>query len=203
VSVLFRAFRRLLASTGNNRWAYTKTTLVKPINDDKVVAVKNENIIQAFRPQVAALPIRLRADGRGVEIMLITSRETQRWIIPKGWPMKDRKDHQAAAREAFEEAGVAGKMRKRPIGAFTYGKRLLRRVEPCRVMVYVMDVERELPMWPEGGERERRWFSPEAAADQVSEPGLAAMLRSLERDQASAMSEPPGGEAFALSHPVD
>ncbi len=136
---------------------------------------KNE---RAFRAQVAALPVRSAADG-GLEVLLITSRETRRWVIPKGWPMKDRKDYQAAAREALEEAGISGRVRKRPLGAYTYRKRLVGRVEPCRVMVYVLRVDEERVTWRERDQRTRQWFKPDDAADNVEEPRLAAMIRSL------------------------
>jgi 8-oxo-dGTP pyrophosphatase MutT (NUDIX family) len=129
------------------------------------------------RAQVAALPVRLAADGIGV--LLVTSRETRRWIIPKGWPMKGRKDHQAAAQEALEEAGVAGRIGKHPIGAYTYQKRLGQRVEPFRVMVYLLTVETQLDTWRERDQRKRRWFAPAEAAARVKEPALAAMILGL------------------------
>ena len=112
---------------------------------------------KTYRAQVAALPFRRGAEGN--EVLLITTRETKRWIVPKGWPMKGRKDHEAAAIEAAEEAGVTGKIRKRPIGAYTYDKKLADHVEPCRVMVYRLDVEALVPAWPESEQRTRRWFS--------------------------------------------
>ncbi|MDR3460934.1 MAG: NUDIX hydrolase [Beijerinckiaceae bacterium] len=135
----------------------------------------------SYRAQVAALPIRVGRAG-DIEVLLISSRETRRWIIPKGWPMKGRKDHQAAAKEALEEAGVIGKVRKHPIGGYTYQKRLNDRVQPCRVMVYRLDVEHELEAWPEKNQRERQWFPAGAAADSVSEPRLASMIRRLGHD---------------------
>lgn len=131
-----------------------------------------------YRAQVAALPV--RPTPTGVEVLLITSRETRRWLIPKGWPMKGRKDYQAAAREALEEAGVQGKIRKQPIGAYTYQKRLIDRVEPCRVMVYLLQVEKELPRWPEKDQRRRAWFSQRDAAERVSEPKLATLILALQ-----------------------
>ncbi len=130
------------------------------------------------RPQVAALPVRVGPDG--CEVMLVTSRETRRWIVPKGWPMKGRKDHAAAAQEAFEEAGIRGRVRKHPIGAYTYRKVLDRgivpRAELCRVMVYRLDVEEECADWREAAQRERRWFSASEAAERVAEPRLASMI---------------------------
>lgn len=131
----------------------------------------------AYRAQIAALPVRLGAGG--LEVMLISSRETRRWIVPKGWPMKGRKDHEAARREALEEAGVSGKIRKHPLGAYTYDKRLADGLQPCRVMVYLLQVEKELSSWRERDQRQRQWFPLEAAAELISEPGLARLMRSL------------------------
>lgn len=136
---------------------------------------------KTFKAQVAALPV--RSGPAGCEVLLITSRETQRWIVPKGWPMKGRKDHESAAREALEEAGIKGKIHKHPIGAYTYQKRLVDRVEPCRVMVYRLDVEKQRQTWPEREQRRRRWFKLEEAASRVSEPGLASMIRNVGRSR--------------------
>jgi 8-oxo-dGTP pyrophosphatase MutT (NUDIX family) len=94
--------------------------------------------------------------------------------------MKGRKDHQAAAREALEEAGVSGKVHKHPLGAFTYQKRLLTGVQPCRVMVYRLDVEKEWTSWREKDQRRRVWMAPAAAAEQIIEPGLARLIRGLQ-----------------------
>ena len=129
------------------------------------------------QPQVAALPVRL--GSAGLELMLITSRETGRWLVPKGWPMKGIKDFKAAAREALEEAGVRGRIAKHPLGAYTYQKRLPSGTLPCRVMVYRLDVETELDVWREQGQRIRHWFSPSEAASLVSEPGLSAIIQKV------------------------
>lgn len=96
--------------------------------------------------------------------------------------MKGRKDHAAAAQEAMEEAGIRGKVRKHPIGAYTYLKRLPDRTETCRVMVYRLDVEAEETIWKECAQREREWFTPREAAARVSEPALASLILALERD---------------------
>src|SRR3954470_23354950 len=82
-----------------------------------------ERMHQACQIQYAALPYRRRADG-AMEILLVTSRETKRWVIPKGWPIKGRRPHVAAAREALEEAGLVGRVDKEPIGTYRYNKRL-------------------------------------------------------------------------------
>ena len=133
---------------------------------------------QASRAQLAALPYR-QVEGR-LEVLLVTSRETRRWIIPKGWVEKGTKPHDMAAREAFEEAGVRGKVGKYPHGSYRYEKRLTaKRSVECEVTVFLLEVEQELDDWPEKGERERRWLSPSQAALDISESGLVAMLLSL------------------------
>lgn len=130
------------------------------------------------RQQVAALPYRLR-DG-ALNVLLVTSRETRRWVLPKGWPMRGRKPHQAAAREAWEEAGAVGRAAKRPVGAYAYRKRLSDGAAvPCVVTVFPLAVERLAERWPEQGERARRWVSPEEAAALVEEEDLAALLRAF------------------------
>lgn len=127
--------------------------------------------------QVAALPFRLEVGI--LEILLITSRETGRWVIPKGWPMKGLSDRDAAAREAEEEAGVVGKIRKKPIGSYTYWKRRTDRFDLVQVEVFPLKVERHLANWRERGQRRLAWFSPEHAAGLVDEPGLGDLIRRL------------------------
>ena len=132
----------------------------------------------ADRLQVAALPYRRDGEGR-ISVMLVTSRETRRWVIPKGWTMAGRRKRDAAAREAFEEAGIEGRIGTKAVGSFTYFKRRAGHFELVFVKVYPLEVARELDQWPEKGQRERGWFSPEDAASLVMEPGLAALLESL------------------------
>lgn len=127
--------------------------------------------------QVAALPLRFQR-GR-VEVCLVTTRETRRWTIPKGWPMKDRKDCRAAAIEAEEEAGLLGKIGKEPVGEYLYWKRRDQHFDLVRVFVYRLDVTGHLPVWREMSEREVRWFTPADAALLVEEPGLSALLEEV------------------------
>lgn len=124
-----------------------------------------------------ALCIRERADDRGLEVLLITSRVSGRWVIPKGRPMRDRKPHQVVRREAWEEAGVRGVVRKIPCGLFPYLKTLPQGgVAPCLVQVHVLDVARMMPNFPEMEERRLQWFRPEDAAAAVKELELSAIL---------------------------
>jgi 8-oxo-dGTP pyrophosphatase MutT (NUDIX family) len=127
--------------------------------------------------QIAALPMRA-VDGR-IEVCLVTTRETGRWTVPKGWPMKGLSDREAAAVEAEQEAGVTGKVSKKPLGTFDYWKRRLDRFDLVRVTVYRLKVRKELATWKEKGERQVRWMSLEDAATAVDEPGLEAILKGL------------------------
>ena len=132
---------------------------------------------EGFGLQYAALPWRDGEGGR--EILLITSRETRRWVIPKGWPMKRRTPPEAAAREAFEEAGVRGEVSADPAGAYTYLKSFKQvLVFRCEVQVFPLEVTAELDDWPERADRTRRWFPAEEAAAAVQEPELQALIRS-------------------------
>jgi 8-oxo-dGTP pyrophosphatase MutT (NUDIX family) len=128
------------------------------------------------RSQFAALPWRRGADGQ-VEVLLITSRETRRWVIPKGWPIKGKSSAKSAVQEAFEEAGVLGKIRKRPIGSYAYDKRLNNgRLQQVRVAVFALLVESEAELFPEAGQREKHWVSLTEAARLVDEPELMVVL---------------------------
>src|SRR5580693_573407 len=114
--------------------------------------------------QFGALPWRLSESGTR-QVMLLTSRETRRWIIPKGWPMKGRKPAEVASQEAYEEAGLIGYVvSKRPLGSFHYQKQLAKEGRFCQVRVFSFRVERQLDDWPEKKQRETRWFDAAEAA---------------------------------------
>ena len=132
-----------------------------------------------IRKQVAALPVRRDAAGR-TRVLLITSRDTKRFIVPKGWPMKGRKDYRAAAIEAQQEAGVIGRVAKKPMGSYVYWKRRVEHFDLCRVKVYLLEVERQLPAWRERDERQGAWFLVDEAADLVDDAGLVTILRKLD-----------------------
>jgi 8-oxo-dGTP pyrophosphatase MutT (NUDIX family) len=113
--------------------------------------------------------------------MLVTSRETARWIIPKGWPLPKMRPRQVAAREAHEEAGLIGKIvGRKAIGSYHYQKQLASGVAvTCEVTVFLLDVERQLDAWPEKDQRETRWFDPATAASLVIESDLAELISAL------------------------
>ncbi|MDB5476636.1 MAG: hypothetical protein JWP49_2147 [Phenylobacterium sp.] len=127
------------------------------------------------RLQFAALP--WRRAGTGVEVLLITSRETRRWVIPKGWGKKGEPGAFAAAREALEETGVAGVVLEAVLGHYRYQKQLKSgRVQRVRVAVYALEVVYEHEDWPEKALREKLWTTVAKAATLVDEPELQALL---------------------------
>jgi 8-oxo-dGTP pyrophosphatase MutT (NUDIX family) len=134
----------------------------------------------SIRRQYGAVPFMIDRAGR-VRVALLTSRETQRWVIPKGWPMAKRSATEAARREVREEAGLTGTViNATPVGHYLYKKRLAPgKLVTCRVVVFLLRVRREFDVWPEREQRVRAWFSPEVAATLVAEKGLAAILRGL------------------------
>lgn len=131
-----------------------------------------------LRTQFAALC--WRKGESGVEILLITSRDTGRWIIPKGWPMDGKTPVEAAETEAWEEAGVTGKMAQMPVGMFSYVKPLDATRTPCLAMVFALKVKTLHHRWPERKQRERKWFSAKRAAKKVTDPELAMVIRGFD-----------------------
>ena len=132
---------------------------------------------QAYYRQIAALCYQVSSKGR-VQVLLVTSRGTGRWIIPKGWPMEGLTGPQAAACEAWEEAGVRGEVSGHIEGHFTYSK-LRQNAAPieCLVDVHALRVTSLATDYPERNERLRDWVSPLEAAEREADPALAALLR--------------------------
>lgn len=142
----------------------------------------------ATRLQYAALC--WREGEAGHEVLLITSRDTGRWVIPKGWPIAGLSPEEAAAREAWEEAGVTGVVSPVDLGRYGYLKDMANETAvPCAVSVYTLEVRNLTKKFPERAERRRQWFGPEEAASLVREPDLAAMIRGFAPLQADG--QPP------------
>jgi 8-oxo-dGTP pyrophosphatase MutT (NUDIX family) len=137
-----------------------------------------------MRTQYAALPYRRVAGS--LLVLLITSRDTKRWIIPRGWPIPTLTPHETAAREALQEAGVVGRVREAAIGNYAYMKRLQDgSVVKCRVKVFALEVQQQRRSWPESRQRQRKWVETGGAAKQVMELGLRSIIRSLSTRLAS------------------
>ena len=129
--------------------------------------------------QVAALCYQDTDAGR--RVLLITSRDTGRWIVPKGWPIEGKDGAGSALQEAWEEAGVSvADVGADPIGHYTYDKGLSGGESiPIRAEVYLAKVQKMKENYPEADERERAWFTPGEAADLVDEPELSEIFRGL------------------------
>ncbi len=126
--------------------------------------------------QSGALPWRLRRRKKA-EVLLVTGRRSGRWMIPKGWPVAGKSFADSAAQEAFEEAGIQGKVDPSPIGTFRHVKHhpLLGTLE-VDILVHPLAVERELGEWPESGERTRQWFGLAEAAARVDSEELRQLI---------------------------
>jgi 8-oxo-dGTP pyrophosphatase MutT (NUDIX family) len=126
--------------------------------------------------QYAALPYRI--EGRNVRILLITSRDTKRWVIPKGWPMNGLKPQDAAATEAAEEAGIVGHAEMKPLGSYRYLKRLKHDQSiAVQVIVFPFLVDHQAEAWKEQHQRAQKWFRYQRAASLVAEPSLRRLIR--------------------------
>ena len=132
------------------------------------------------RTQFAALCYRLVHDK--IEVLVITSRRSQNWILPKGWPMDGKTPAECAMQEAWEEAGVIGRVNTKCLGLYSYNKDLgpEQGSVPCVAMVYGVRVKSLANKFPEAGQRKRKWLRPQRAADRVSEPELAQLLRNFD-----------------------
>ncbi|WP_371171435.1 NUDIX hydrolase [Aliiroseovarius sp. 2305UL8-7] len=131
-----------------------------------------------MRTQFGALPYRIK-DGK-VEVLLVTTRRTGRWIIPKGWPMDGETPAGAAAVEAYEEAGVEGKVSHQVLGFYSYEKQLDDARLSCLVTVFPLRVKKQHKQFPETGQRRRKWVSRKKAARMVWEPELRRIIKSFD-----------------------
>lgn len=136
--------------------------------------------------QYAALPYRV--EGGHLRVLLITSRDTHRWVIPKGWPMNGLKPQDAAAAEAAEEAGLIGEIEPRPLGSFRYLKRLKKDdAIAVQVIVFAFRVEAQVESWKEQDQRALQWFGYRTAASRVSEPSLKRLIRDFGAERSTSL----------------
>lgn len=136
------------------------------------------------RTQFGALCYRMR--GSKVEVLLVTSRTRGRWIMPKGWPMNGATPQEAALVEAWEEAGVRGKVRGNALGVYSYTKLNGKDALPCVVAVFAVKVESLADAYPEAKMRQRKWLSRKKAAARLDEPELAQIVRNFSPSQLQA-----------------
>lgn len=140
------------------------------IATSKIVPLNNGHLLQ-----VAALVYRYQ--GENIEVLLITSRGTGRWIVPKGWPIPGRSSAQAALREAYEEAGVRGTAEANAIGSYEYKKYDLPEGQNLfTVEVFPVLFSHQEKKWPEKQQRQYEWVSQQEAAARVDEEQLKDIL---------------------------
>lgn len=129
--------------------------------------------------QVAALPWRREPDG-SLRLLLITSRTNRKWMLPKGWPMTGKSDAESALQEAREEAGIEGVAAESPIGSYYYIRQAADgETKPAQAIIFSVRVSAERKTWNEKGERRRKWFTPEEAAERVYERDLRRFLSNV------------------------
>ena len=146
-------------------------------------AALGDPLFREHGKQVAALCWRTsHKHGSAVEVLLITSLNSKRWILPKGWPEPELGPAENAAREAFEEAGVMGKISAQPVGSYHY---LKERKDgggiPCSVEVFALEVTKQLDEWPEKDSRKFAWLPLDQAAAHLGEPGLRQILKDFRK----------------------
>jgi len=142
-------------------------------------AVRGTGSPRPRRRQYGVIPVRVTGRDR-LEVLLLTSRGTGRWVIPKGWPMPNRTPAGAAMREAYEEAGLKGRIwSRKPVGSYRYRKTDEKFTGEIVVHVFLLAVKEQLSKWPESAERRTKWFSIARAASLVKEKDLSALLRSI------------------------
>ncbi len=125
--------------------------------------------------QAGAIAYRVRSGI--IEIALVTASRSKRWVIPKGSITRGERGREAALREAEEEAGLRGRVERKPIGSYHYFKRC----ERCRVDVYLLRVTRVLERWPEYELRRRRWLAADKAAARIQVPRLRKLVLAAEQ----------------------
>ena len=133
---------------------------------------------RGLRTQFGALCYRIQKDK--VQVLMITSRNRKRWILPKGWPVDNATPAEAAAAEAFEEAGVEGKIFSNCLGIYSYNKEVEGDDLPLVVALYPLKVKRLHAIYPERGQRRRRWMSQKRAAASVDNPELSQLIKSFD-----------------------
>ena len=138
-----------------------------------------------FFRQSGAIPY--RRVGPGIEVLLITSSDGSRWIIPKGIIEPNMSAADSAAKEAVEEAGLVGHVSAQPIGEFTYSKW----GGTCHVEVFALEVVQEMESWPESNVRKREWLSLEEACKRISDGNLRALLARIPSHIESGAKDPP------------
>lgn len=149
-----------------------------PVRKQPALRIK-KGLKREARAQFAALCYRYKKGE--LQILLVTSRNRGRWILPKGWPENKLTPANSALKEAFEEGGVVGTAHDSCVGVYNYSKIYgPNKGLPNIVMVYPIEVKKTRKLYPEKDQRRRKWFSPKAAAKKVDEAQLSNIIKSFD-----------------------
>jgi 8-oxo-dGTP pyrophosphatase MutT (NUDIX family) len=129
--------------------------------------------------QIAALPFWISPE-RSLEVFLVTSRGSGRWIIPKGNPIRGLTPKEVAAREAYEEAGLTGQIVSGKVGSFEF-RRLRGSASICHVDAYPLQVKKQVRKWDEQRQRTVLRCDVTTALSLVCSDSLAALISSYSR----------------------
>ncbi|MBB3592372.1 8-oxo-dGTP pyrophosphatase MutT (NUDIX family) [Rhizobium sp. BK529] len=141
------------------------------------------------RQQYAALCYRVKKKTGDLEVLLMTSRDTGRWVIPKGWPMARKCAYEVAAQEALEEAGIRGTIETETLGHYTYSKVLRDGLKvTCKVQVFALEVTGMAKNFKEKGERTIEWVSCDEAVKRVNEADLRDLFLAFKQRMAERLS---------------
>lgn len=167
-------------------------TFLRQLADEADKLFQGQNI-----EQYAAICYRRSPITEEIEVLLISTRGSGRWVIPKGWDMPNKLPHQVAEQEAWEEAGVRGKAKKKAYGYYTYLKALdnLTRV-PSVVQVHLLEVSAVFDEFPERGQRNAMWLPPYEAALLIREPELRTLLTGVDMALAKRPKLAPPSQLF-------
>lgn len=159
--------------------------LLRPIARRMLTAGTERSFATGLPIQAGALPWRW-SDEAGLEFLLVTGRRSRRWLVPKGWPIKGKSLPEAAAQEAFEEAGVRGHVETKPLGHFRHTKNHpIAGPIAFTILVFPLEVSEDLQDWPERGQRSRRWFTRAEALAAVQSVDLQILIGDFELKAAS------------------
>ncbi len=178
---------KAIKATDSPRGAQTTLNFLNRLASDVQLMLR-----RPARMQYAALCYRIRKKTKALEILLITSRDTGRWVIPKGWPMQGKRAHEVAEREAYEEAGVKGHVQKATAGYYLYQKRMDHGLKiSVKVQVHALEVDDLCKHFPEEGRRQLEWVDYKEAASRVAEPSLKDLILAFGGRMESAASPMP------------
>jgi 8-oxo-dGTP pyrophosphatase MutT (NUDIX family) len=127
--------------------------------------------ISKILQQSGVIPYRVHNEN--IEILLITTRDRQNWVIPKGGICKGMSPPASAAKEAWEEAGIIGQVDINKLGAYKYRKR----GKIYQVHMYLLLVDMLSEEYPEAGQRQREWLDISIAIQLVKQNSLKRILK--------------------------